>query len=510
MVIQEGKVGLKFYSVLFLVISLSLVYLVAAALSAPTGLIVSRNSTAVFDDGSFNVNWTAVAADGDNATKNYSIYVFSNNSLYLKGVNNSDTGYSFSNTTEANYTFIIEAVNTTGTDANTNSTTNISIYVDSTAPTIAISGYSNATFKKNTDSLSLNISIIDSLSNLTGSACLVNINGTNQTIAISNGWCNTTTTALTNLSDGNQTIYVYVNDSANNLGLNDSFIVPMDTTAPLLSLISPVNSASSTNTSWTFSYQVNETNLNLNCSLSINSTIVDSNSSVNQTWETNSFTRTGLSVGGYNWSINCTDLAGNSNVSEIRNITITAPSTSTSNEGSTITSGFWTRTFVPSSQQLTNGWNFNLSTQQRGQITLNSSIHYVGIVALNTSYATINISSTPQQAIFAIGDEKKFDATEDGYYDIAIKLNDIQYGLAKLTITTIYELKSIAPLNISNMNSSINNSLGTSAGNGGKKSNIFIWIFFVVVGLVIIVFIAAWIYHNRKPKKYIRVNVKKN
>ena len=39
---------------------------------------------------------------------------------------------------------------------------------------------------------------------------------------------------------------------------------------------------------------------------------------------------------------------------------------------------------------------------------------------------TSNVSSKPQQAVFNIGDEKKFEVNNDSYYDLIIRLNSIK------------------------------------------------------------------------------------
>ena len=131
--------------------------------------------------------------------------------LTTPNANTSATGYAWSNITEANYTFSIEAVNATG--VGTNSTTNVSMYVDNTAPVITLPNYSNTTSKKNTDQLTLNISVADALSGETGSVCLIDVNETsNQTVTVDSGWCNSTAINLTGSTDGNHTLSIYVND----------------------------------------------------------------------------------------------------------------------------------------------------------------------------------------------------------------------------------------------------------------------------------------------------------
>jgi len=217
-----------YFGAVFLILAF-FTYFVMAAPASPTALIFNNNVTSDYDEGNFFVNWTSGGGD----EVNYSIYIFSNNTLYLKADNDSNTGYSFSNTTEANYTFIIEAVNATNDLANSSS--NISIYVDSSAPTISLPFYTNGTSKKNTAQLTLNISVADGLSGTTGTLCLIDVNGTNQTVSLDSGWCNSTAINLTELPDGNQTINVYVNDTVNNFGLNNSFVVQVDTTNPTAS-----------------------------------------------------------------------------------------------------------------------------------------------------------------------------------------------------------------------------------------------------------------------------------
>lgn len=194
-----------------------------AAPTAPSSLTFQNNATAHYDEGSFTLNWSA-----STQAVNYTIYIFSNNSFYKTASNNSVTGYSFSNSTQANYTFVVEATNSTG--SSTNSTGNVSMYIDSTPPIVSLPNYTNATVT-NGSNLVLNISLNDSLSGLTGSKCLVNVNGTNQSISESKGWCNTTL-SFSGINDGNHTINIWANDSVGNFGLNNTFYFNLDTTPP--------------------------------------------------------------------------------------------------------------------------------------------------------------------------------------------------------------------------------------------------------------------------------------
>ncbi len=53
--------------------------------------------------------------------------------------------------------------------------------------------------------------------------------------------------------------------------------------------------------------------------------------------------------------------------------------------------------------------------------------------------ATINVTSEPQQATLTIGQEKKFEVTNDTYYDLSVKLNGIKNNKANITIQAIQQ-----------------------------------------------------------------------
>lgn len=398
----------------FVVVFLVLITFVLAAASAPTGLIFNNNATSSYDEGSFFVNWTS--GGGGDAEANYSIYLFSNDSFYLKADNDSIIGYSFSNTTEANYTFIIEAMNKTG-DA-INSSANISIYVDSTPPTIILPHYTNSTIKNNTETLTLNISISDSLSGLTGGFCLVDVNGTNQTIPISGEWCNSSSLALTGLSEGTQLIRVYANDSVNNFGLNNSYTVLIDNTAPSPSGLT-LSGSSRTSLIITFSGAEGT------CSASGSGTKAISGSTLTVTELSCSST--------YAYTITCVDSAGNSGTSSS-----TSFSTLNCISGTSVPQ-FWSRTFVISESQFASGFTGELSQKERFKLKINEEDHYIGIIGITGTTAKINVSSTPQQVILEIGESSKFDVTEDGFYDIWITLNSIDSNKADITVVSISE-----------------------------------------------------------------------
>ena len=105
--------------------------------------------------------------------------------------------------------------------------------------------------------------------------------------------CNTSDVDLTNLEDGNQTINVWVNDTVNIWGLNNSYVVQADTSSPTVSL--SLSSAGSTSLAITISKS--------------DGTCTSNRGTVSGA----TLTDTGLTCGiAYSYTVTCTDSAGNS------------------------------------------------------------------------------------------------------------------------------------------------------------------------------------------------------
>jgi len=168
-----------------------------------------------------------------------------NISLLINGsivsTNTSDIGqiYNFSYTSpDGNHNWTVIAY---GNDSIRYNATNGTLFfrVDKTAPIVRLPVYTNGTLRRNNQLLIFNISVTDS--GVGASKCNVNVNGNaNQTLTVSSGWCNGTY-ALTGLSDGNKTINAYANDTLGNLALNNSYVVQIDTTKPVITIVSPTN-----------------------------------------------------------------------------------------------------------------------------------------------------------------------------------------------------------------------------------------------------------------------------
>jgi len=211
----------------------------------------------------------------------------------------------------------IKVINVYVDDSVTNYALNNSYYVtmDSTGPTIALSGYyTNGTAKRSSDSLTFNVSVSDGGSGLTGSACIIDINGTNQTIGVSSGWCNTTSGNLAGLSEGNNSIKVYVNDTLNNLALDSTYYVNIDDSAPTISIGGYYTNGTANQSSGTISFKafIEDSGSGLTGSVCyINANQTNQTVAVSNGWCNASLALTGLSDGNNSISVYVNDTVNN-------------------------------------------------------------------------------------------------------------------------------------------------------------------------------------------------------
>jgi hypothetical protein len=105
-------------------------------------------------------------------------------------------------------------------------------------------------------------------------------------------------------------VYYYevaVSDLAGNYA-SETRKITLDTTSPVVSLISPIDRSGSNNGNLIFNYSVADNYDIANCSLILNNSITQTNSG-------QEFSLIDLAVGPYNWSVICTDAASNNGTS---------------------------------------------------------------------------------------------------------------------------------------------------------------------------------------------------
>ena len=110
------------------------------------------------------------------------------------------------------------------------------------------------------------------------------------------------------------------------VSVNISYLPP-DTTPPNVSAGTPANSSWSLTGNQTFTYTASDDRGLSNCSLFLDGTLTQTNSSpVNAS--AGSFTVTGIADGNHTWKVNCTDTSNNTGASELRTLKVdTTPPT---------------------------------------------------------------------------------------------------------------------------------------------------------------------------------------
>lgn len=481
------------FSLVGLVLFLAFVF---AASSSPTAVVFNNNVTLNYDEGDFFLNWTSGGGD----EINYTIWVSTDSGVtwFTSADNTSTTGYKFSNTTSANYTFKVQAVNATLNSANSS---NVSLYVDSGVPTLTLPSYTNATAKKNTATVALNISVADALSGLTGSFCFVDVNGTNETLAVSSGWCNSTAFDLTGLSDGNSTISVYVNDTVGNIGLNNSYFIQADTTAPTVTLPTFTNLTSheSSDTMQLNVYASDSTSGAQFCIVNVTST--NQTFSVSSGWcNTTGVDLSGLSSTFHPIRIYVNDSAGNIGSNSSYYVQVSSSSTDDDDDSSSSgsTTSFWKYTYPVTTNAFMEGYNRGMLKASRIRMNINGDAHYLGVVDITSSAVIVNVSSEVQQATITEGEEKKFDVELDGYYDVLVTLHDITQDsvyYANISIISINETvpeeNQIVPStdsdgsNETDLGANNQDGTGNDSQEGGSTKTFIIVLVVIVIGGII-------------------------
>jgi subtilisin family serine protease len=219
---------------------------------------------------------------------------------------------------------------------------------------------------------------------------------------------------------------------------NSSFFV--DYRSPNLSIISPLEGISETESvSVDFVFNVSDKNL-ANCSLIVNGESVLSNSSLNVSLE-NSFSKT-FGVGDYNWRIRCLDFAGNSIDSDSRSISVTSATTSSggiSGGGGGGGGGDPIPTLVTSSD-LSSGKAVSISKGEKVNFNFEDSFHSIYLDSVfDGKYVKLIISSKPQEIYLFVNESRKVNLNGDNYYDLEINLLELDGISAKLDILEISE-----------------------------------------------------------------------
>jgi hypothetical protein len=178
-------------------------------------------------------------------------------------------------------------------------------------------------------------------------------------------------------------------------------------------------------------------------------------------------------------------------------------SSSSSSSGGGSSTSEWTATYSVSDLQFATGYTRGLLAKNRLMYKINGSIHYVGIVSLADTTAVISVSSTPQQATLAIGDTRKFDVTDDGYYDIAVNLVNITNKMASVNVKALSEKIT---QETTTQEQQKETTAQQQAGNGtttpvtpGNSGGIKWWQILIIV--LVVISIIVWYFASKKKRR---------
>jgi hypothetical protein len=289
-----------------------------------------------------------------------------------------------------------------------------------------------------------------------------------------------------NLTDGTYYANATVNDSFGNSNSSITANITFDTTNPSISFSCDDTSVDTGDT------------ITCTCTATDN---LDSSPSVSYAASPST-----SSTGTFTTTCTATDDAGN-NASSSVEYTVSS-SSSSSSSSSTSSSHRWDTTFFVDEDQFLEGFSKILEENERFKVKVNGTSHYVGVIEIDNDEVTINVSSTPQQAVLKIGDSKKFEVTDDDYYDVLVSLLSINDSEANITVKSIYEKIPADELEILNglENGAIGDTADTTNGENeaaitGKK-RVMVWVIIILIIAVVLGIGGTWIWNKYKKKRY--------
>ena len=238
---------------------------------------------------------------------------------------------------------------------------------------------------------------------------------------------------LTNLSLGSYNISAVYLGNENYTTDNETWkvvILEYETNAPIVELVSPSNGASNTAGTITFSYNVSDVNDLTNCSLIINNVSTVSSNVISRNI-TQTLARA-MSVGSYDWNVNCTDIFGNHGSSNVSRITITAVQQQNNDNNGGGSSGgrggggtIALETLFISQQEISLGSNFSVYTSQKVIFSSEVENHSFIVNNFNENFANITIRSKERNVVLTKKQTVSLDIDKDLEQDIYLTYNGL-------------------------------------------------------------------------------------
>src|SRR3989344_339226 len=284
-------------------------------------------------------------------------------------------------------------------------------------------------------------------------------------------------------------VTVYVNDTAGNLNSSEkSTLITIDNTAPAIT-----HTCTPTSTT-----QGNTGGIACTCTATdaIATPVVDHTASPSV-----------VDTGTFTTRCTASDYTGNSALSDFT-YTVTSSTSSGGGGGgggSAGVSASVTKTYSITEEQAEVGYINVIKENEQVKLAITITVpataagagpssvtenHYVKVADVVNKSVTITVSSTPQTATLAEGEEKKFEVTNDTFYDIYVKLNGIVDNKANLTIKSIYE-EMPAGAAAGEEGAAAGEDGETGAAEGGAGATNLTWLWIVIAVIVVVVIIIA-------------------
>jgi hypothetical protein len=389
---------------------------------------------------------------------------------------------------------------------------NVSI-IDNVVPNITqiISPSNNGVYSGN---VVLNVSASDVNSGI----ILVNINVTNSSgtvlmLNLSHNFVSNYGAILNSnlLGDGNYTLfaYAYDNSSIRNYNVSQSILITIDNHGPVISLVSPTDGRTSTDSSYNFSFVVTAPVSISNCTLKVDGLNYNFISSVVQ--GTNYMYNSSFETGSHSWYVVCLDNRAITSESDSYSFRVSTSSSSSndddddsssssSSSNSNNNNNYWSFTYMDDGASLESKGEITrvLQKKERIRFKFDSKTQYLGIIDLTSSSTTINLSGSGKTSMTE-GQLKKFNINGDDFYDLSVKINDLQSDEVNITIVPLHEKMTIQNENMTeSILSTITNNQTGSESQANEISSNSMWIWASVALAIILLVVLLGYYFWRK------------
>ena len=427
------------------------------------------------------INVTASDVNGGNIRTIF-IRLFNASSSLL----NSPNQTSPSSSAFANFTSLVDGTyyfnaSVNDTADNTNMTVIRTVTIDTVVP--------NITYQAITETNSTNLSRRNIMVNVTvsdvngGNTRGIIIRVSNSSSAVVNSSEATSGSALfANLTVPRDGVYYFnatVNDTADNFNITQTRAVVIDTTSPSATLTCTPNPVG------------RDEAITCSCTGS------DATSGVQTTTYTTNPATT--QTGTFTTTCTATDYAGNSGTGSFEYTVSSSGSgpsgggggSSSSSSAAAASGSEWKNTVLFDESELSSkiSVSWDLAAKERLRLKLDGEEHHVGVKSVDGNKVLIEVSSVPQEASLAVGENKKFEVNGDDYYDLEVSVKSILNDKATVGVVYLHEVMSpaLAPEAVP-----VDTGVVPDDALQPGETNPIVWIILIIVVLGLVMFVVYW------------------